>query len=120
MLLDDVQSLLYQILQILVAPFQGRQSRSNTYPPPREESLSFFPVLPRLHGDATYKADGVVSASGKDTCRKNSMTILPYHLEFLLYTVSMACVMDSKSYRSVSFHGIHFEVSRVVSSRLQN
>ena len=72
MLPDDVQGLLHQILQILVAPFQGHQSHSNTYPPPREEPLGFFPVIPRLHGDATYKVDGVVSDSDKDTCRKNS------------------------------------------------
>ena len=69
---DDVRAFLHQILQILAAPFRDCQPHSNTYPPPREEPLSFFPVLPRLHGDATYKADGVPSASDRDTCRKNS------------------------------------------------
>ena len=69
---DDVRALLHQLLQILVAPFQDRQSHSNTYPPPTEEPLSFFPVLPRLHGDAAYRADGAVSAADRDTCRKNS------------------------------------------------
>jgi len=34
------------------------------YPPPREKSLS-FPVLPQLHGDTMYKADGVVSANDR-------------------------------------------------------
>ena len=48
------------------------------------------------------------------------MAILPYHLEFLRYTARTVCVMDSKSYGSVSLHDIHFEFSRVVSSRLQN
>ena len=39
------------------------------------------------------------------------MAILPYYMESLLYSVSMVCTMDLKSYKGVSVHSILLEFS---------
>lgn len=69
---EDVRKLLHLLLRILTAPFQGSPPLTSVYPTPTEHPLSFFPSLPKLHGDAAYEADRVASRSEQDSCRKNS------------------------------------------------
>jgi len=102
MLPDDVQTLLHQVLQILVAPFQGHQSHSNVYPILEKSlSASFQYYHNHMEVQRTKQMEWLVLVSRAPVGRI-LMAILLYDLESLLYTVSMVCIMDLKSYRSES------------------
>ena len=57
---------------ILQAPFEGDLPPPDAYPAAAEDPLSFFPSLPKLHGDARYEADARLPAKDSNNCRKAS------------------------------------------------
>ena len=54
---QGVRDLIKLLLHLVQVPFQGFLTTPNVYPPPTDDPLSFFPCLPKCHGDARYEAD---------------------------------------------------------------
>lgn len=72
--LDELPSLvtflIADIIQRMSAPSTVPLPLSNHYLPVQENSLSFFPSLPLLVGDANYASDKTTVKRASDDCRK--------------------------------------------------
>ena len=88
---QDVWDLIKLHLHLVQAPFQGCPPTPNLYPP-TDDPLSFFPCLPKCHGDARYEADEKLHIPQTDGCRKASYG----HPTLSQITVSMECAMGLK------------------------
>ena len=70
---QEVFDLLGHISVTIQAPFKVSKADKFHYPEPsRTNSLSYFPSLPQLHGNAVYQIDKSRIAAGSDVCNKTS------------------------------------------------
>ena len=92
-----VTSLIADIIQRMSAPSTIPMPSSNHYLPVQENSLSFFPNLPLLIGNANYASNKTTAKQAPDDCKicKSSSKPYPWYFHNILFTRNMLWIRSN-------------------------